>query len=74
MIPEIVAPRACTHSSCSLWNREFYERRALGLNFVHFLSDKLCCHDHGNQGDHSIGDVTTESGQHFPSQVRKNEK
>ena len=37
MIPEIVAPKACTHSSCSLWNREFYEGRALGLNFVHFF-------------------------------------
>ena len=37
MIPEIVAPKACTHSSCSLWNREFYEGRALGLNFVRFF-------------------------------------
>ena len=37
MIPEIVAPKACTHFSCSLWNREFYEGRVGGLNFVHFF-------------------------------------
>ena len=37
MIPEIIAPKACTHSPCSLWNREFYEGRVEGLNFVRFF-------------------------------------
>ena len=36
-IPEIFAPKPCTHYPYRFWNREFYELRVGGLNFVHFF-------------------------------------